>query len=37
LTTGKDFIHMALYECDVCGYVCDEAYKGKAWEELGED
>ncbi len=28
---------MALYECDVCGYVYDEAYEGKAWDELGED
>jgi len=28
---------MALYECDLCGYVYDEAYEGKAWEELGDD
>jgi len=28
---------MALYECDICGYVYDEAYEGKPWDELGED
>lgn len=28
---------MALYECDICGYIYDEASEGVAWEELGDD
>jgi len=28
---------MTLYVCDLCGYVCDEAYEGKTLEELGDD
>ncbi|MFC1554557.1 glutamate synthase-related protein [candidate division KSB1 bacterium] len=28
---------MALYECDVCGYVYDEATEGIPWDELPED
>ena len=28
---------MTSYECDICGYIYDEAEEGTAWEELGAD
>ena len=34
---GKGAVGMAIYECDLCGYVYDEAQEGVAWDELRDD